>query len=87
MPFLFIAMWVTGLLRAGSVLSGWATLTVGAILSAVILSAICVIVAWSQGKEEQGWIGSVDTNEPAKKFLTHTLTATGPHRVRQPSAR
>ena len=54
MRFLFIAMWVTGLLRAGSVLSGGATLTVGAILSAVILSTTCVIVAWSQGKEEQG---------------------------------
>ena len=53
MPFLFIALWMTGLMRAWSALSAAATLALGPMLSVLILSMTCIVLAGSPGKEEE----------------------------------
>ncbi len=53
LPFLFMSMWMTGLLHARSSLHVAVALTLGAILSVVILSLFCIVLVWSQSKDDQ----------------------------------
>ena len=53
LPFLFTTMWMSSLLRARSSLTVAVALTLGVILSAGILSMTCVVLVWSQSKDDQ----------------------------------
>ena len=53
LPFLFTTMWMTGLLHARSSLHVAVALTLGAILSAVIFSLFCIVLVWSQSKDDK----------------------------------
>jgi hypothetical protein len=52
LPFLFSSMWMAALLHTESSLHIGGALTVGVILSAVILSMCCFVLVWSQSKDE-----------------------------------
>ncbi len=54
LPYLFTTVWTTSLLRHQSGLNGAIVLVFGLILSAVILSASCVALVWSQNKDDKG---------------------------------
>ncbi len=53
LSFLFTSMWMTGLLQARSRLSTAVAITVGVILSMLILSVSCIGLVWSQGKDKE----------------------------------
>jgi len=53
LPFIFTTMWITGPLHANSGLNAAVALTVGVILSAMILSLSCIALVWSQAKDDQ----------------------------------
>jgi len=53
LPFLFTSMWITALLQSQSSLSTEVALTLGVILSSVILSLSCIGLVWSQRKGEE----------------------------------
>jgi hypothetical protein len=57
LPFLFTSMWISVLLHTQSALNRGAALTVGAILSAVLLSISCMVLVWSQSKDDQSTEG------------------------------
>ena len=52
LPYLFVVMWLTALLRPRTMLDIGIELLV-AILSAVIFSVGCIVLVWSQGKDEE----------------------------------
>jgi hypothetical protein len=52
LPFIFTSMWITGPLYANSGLNAVVALTVGVVLSAVILSLSCITLVWSQAKDD-----------------------------------
>ena len=52
LPFLFSSMWMAALLHSESGLHIGVTLTLGVILSAVILSTSCFVLVWSQSKDD-----------------------------------
>ena len=52
LPFLFSSMWMAALLHSESSLHIGVTLTLGVILSAVILSTSCLVLVWSQSKDD-----------------------------------
>jgi hypothetical protein len=53
MPYLFVFMWLTILLRRGTMLDTRIVLILVAILSAAIFSVFCIVLVWSQGKDEE----------------------------------
>lgn len=53
LPFLFTAMWMTALLQTRSRLNAEVALTLGVILSSVMLSMCCIGLVWSQGNDEE----------------------------------
>ena len=53
LTYVFITLWMTGLLYAQIKLNIAVVLMLGLILSAVILSVFCVVVVWSQNKEKE----------------------------------
>jgi hypothetical protein len=53
LPFLFSSMWMAALLHTESSLHVGSALTLGAILSAVILSTSCFVLVWSQSKDDK----------------------------------
>ncbi len=53
MPCLFMIMWMTILLRQQTRLGTEVDLMLAAILSAVIIALVCVLLVWSQGKDEE----------------------------------
>ena len=57
LPFLFTSMWITALLQSQSSLNTEAALTLGVILSSVILSLSCIGLVWSQGDDEESTKG------------------------------
>ena len=54
MPYLFTNLWITGLIRARGKLNVVVISLLGVILSAVILFTSCVVLVWSQGKDDKG---------------------------------
>ncbi len=52
LPFLFTTMWMSSVLRTGSSMNLAVAFTLGAILSTVILSLLCILMAWSS-KDDQ----------------------------------
>jgi hypothetical protein len=57
LPFLFSSMWMAALLHTESSLHIGGALTVGVILSAVILSMYCFVLVWSQSKDDKSTEG------------------------------
>jgi hypothetical protein len=53
LPLLFSSMWMSALLHTHSSLSVGASLTVGVILSAALLSTSCLVLVWSQSKDDK----------------------------------
>jgi uncharacterized membrane protein len=53
LPYIFTSMWVLVMLRAPSSRNPAVVLILGMILSAIILSAFCVVLVWSQSKEDE----------------------------------
>jgi hypothetical protein len=53
LPFLFSSMWMAALLHTESSLHIGSALTLGLILSAVILSTSCFLLVWSQSKDDK----------------------------------
>ena len=53
LPFLFTSMWITALLQGQSSLNTEVALTLGVILSSVILFMTCIGLVWSQRKGEE----------------------------------
>lgn len=53
MPYLFVFMWLTILLRRGTMLDTRIVLILVAILSAAIFSVFCIVLVWFQGKDEE----------------------------------
>jgi hypothetical protein len=53
LPFLFSSMWMAALLHTESSLHIGGALTVGVILSALILSVYCFVLVWSQSKDDK----------------------------------
>jgi len=53
LPFLFSSMWMAALLHTESSLHIGSSLTLGVILSAVILSTSCFVLVWSQSKDDK----------------------------------
>jgi hypothetical protein len=53
LPFLFSSMWMAALLHTESSLHIGSALTLGVILSAVILSTSCFVLVWSQSKDDK----------------------------------
>ncbi len=54
LPFLFTSMWITALLQSQSSLKTEVALTLGVMLSSVILSMSCIGLVRSQGDDEHG---------------------------------
>ena len=52
LPFLFVFMWMTILLQTRTTLNAASAGTVAAILSAVVMFVCCVVLVWSQRREE-----------------------------------
>ena len=57
LPFLFSSMWMAALLHTESSLHIGGALTVGVILSALILSMYCFVLVWSQSKDDKSTEG------------------------------
>jgi hypothetical protein len=57
LPFLFTSMWISALLHTQSGLNRGVALAVGVILSAVLLSMSCMVLVWSQSKDDQSTEG------------------------------
>ena len=53
LPYLFTSMWMMALLRAGSSLHNAVAFILGAILSAAVLSMSCILLVWSQSKDDE----------------------------------
>ena len=53
LPYIFTTMWVLVMLRAPSSQSPAVVLVLGMILSAIILSAFCIALVWSQKKDDE----------------------------------
>ncbi len=53
LPCLFMIMWLTLLLRQQTRLGTGVGLILATILSAVIISVVCIALVWSQGKDEE----------------------------------
>ncbi len=53
LPCLFMIMWLTGLLRQQTRLGTGVDLILATILSAVIISVVCIVLVWLQGKDEE----------------------------------
>ena len=53
MPYLFVFMWLTILLRRVTMLDTRIVLILVAILSAAIFSVFCIVLVWFQGKDEE----------------------------------
>jgi hypothetical protein len=53
LPFLFTSMWMAALLHAASNLNIGVALTLGVILSAVLLATSCIVLVWSQSKDDE----------------------------------
>jgi hypothetical protein len=53
LPFLFSSMWMAALLHTESSMQIGSALTLGVILSAVILSTSCFLLVWSQSKDDK----------------------------------
>jgi hypothetical protein len=53
MPYLFTTMWMSSLLRTQTRQNIVVALILGAILSAVMLSATCIALVWSQSKDDE----------------------------------
>ncbi len=53
LPFLFTTMWMSSLLHTVSSMNLAVAFTLGVILSAVILSLFCILMAWSRSKDDQ----------------------------------
>jgi hypothetical protein len=53
LPSLFMFMWLTVLLRKIAKMDIAVTVILAAILTAVILSVCCIVLVWSQGKDEE----------------------------------
>jgi hypothetical protein len=53
LPFIFTSIWMMALLHARSSLNILVVLMLGLILSAVILSVSCIVLVWSQSKDEE----------------------------------
>jgi hypothetical protein len=53
LPFIFTCMWITGPLHVNSSLNAAVTLTVGVLLSTIILALSCIALVWSQAKDDQ----------------------------------
>lgn len=52
LPCLFMFMWLTALLQQRTILGIGVVLILDAILTAVIFSVFCIVLVWSQGKDE-----------------------------------
>jgi hypothetical protein len=61
LPYLFVALWLTALLRPRTTLEIGIEFILVAILSAVIFPVGCIVFVWSQGKDE------VSAEEPVEK--------------------
>ncbi len=53
LPCLFMIMWMTILLRQQTRLGTEIDLILAAIISAVIIAVVCLVLVWSQGKDEK----------------------------------
>jgi hypothetical protein len=53
LPYIFTSMWMLVGLRARSSLNLGVVLILGVILAAIILSAFCIALVWSQSKEDE----------------------------------
>jgi hypothetical protein len=53
LPCLFMFMWLADLLQRRTLLTTVVDLILAAILTAVIFSVFCIILVWSQGKDEE----------------------------------
>jgi len=53
LPCLFMFMWLTALLRQGTMLDTVVDLILAAILSAMVFSVVCIALVWSQSKDEE----------------------------------
>jgi hypothetical protein len=53
LPYIFTTMWVLVMLRAPSSQNPAVVLVLGMILSAIILSAFCIALVWSQKKDDE----------------------------------
>jgi hypothetical protein len=53
LPYLFVVLWLTALLKPRRVLDTGIEFILAAILSAVIFSVGCMLFVWLQGKEEE----------------------------------
>jgi hypothetical protein len=53
LPCLFMFMWLTALLHQWTMLDTGVAVILAVILTAVIFSVFCIIVVWSQGKNEE----------------------------------
>ena len=53
LPCLFMFMWLADLLQRRTLLTTVVALILAAILTAVIFSVFCIILVWSQGKDEE----------------------------------
>jgi len=66
LPFLFSSLWMAALLHSESSLHIGATLTLGVILSAVILSTSCLVLVRSQSKDK-GLLATLEKASPVNK--------------------
>ncbi|MCK7481119.1 MAG: hypothetical protein M0C28_30895 [Candidatus Moduliflexus flocculans] len=53
LPCLFMFMWLTALLQQRTRLDSGAALLLAVILTAVIFSVYCIVLVWTQGKDEE----------------------------------
>ncbi|HTQ96413.1 MAG TPA: hypothetical protein VMH89_06385, partial [Candidatus Acidoferrum sp.] len=53
LPFLFTTMWMIVVLRARSGLNTAVVAILGLILAAILLSGLCIVIVWSQSKEDE----------------------------------
>ena len=53
LPYLFTSMWIMGLLHAGTKMNLKVIFILSVIASALILSAACIELVWSQNKDDQ----------------------------------
>jgi hypothetical protein len=53
LPCLFIFMWLAALLHQWAMLDTGVVLILAVILTAVIFSVFCIVLVWSQSKDEE----------------------------------
>ena len=63
LPYMFMSVWMTSLLAVRKSLSTAVALMLGVFLSAVVLSASCLALVWSQNKDDESADGEKQFSE------------------------